>query len=224
MTAPTPSGGNFGIDGFIRKAEGLGGFIKTSKFAVEVQGPRGISTETLDVNLYCSQANFPARKFSSGEKKIYGSQQSMPYTATFDETVDLTFFCTAGMQQRDYFEEWQNKIQNPINYNMGYHKDYVGTIFIGVFTDDFSDTPIPSSAKYIIELEEAWPSMLGGVDLNTAKDEFMTFQVQLSYKRWIKKGWSTKFTGGFSRPGGATTGPSDTTTTTSEDYEIDYNS
>ena len=113
-TEPTPSGSSFAIDGFIRKAEARGGFLRPSKFAVQVQGPARISVDVLDVNLYCSQAAFPARKFSTGAKKIYGSEQSIPYTVTFDETVDLTFYCTEGMQQRNYFEEWQNKIQNPI--------------------------------------------------------------------------------------------------------------
>ena len=203
MATETPSGSSFAIDGFIRKAEARGGFLRPSKFAVQVQGPAGISTDTLDVDLYCSQAAFPARKFSTGAKKIYGSEQSIPYTVTFDETVDLTFYCTEGMQQRNYFEEWQNKIQNPMDSNMGYHKDYVGTVFIGVFHEDFSGTPIPSQSKYIIELEEAWPNTLAGIDLNSGTNELMTFQVNMSYKRWIKNEWRRGFGGGFGGPSGS---------------------
>ena len=100
-TQPTPSGSNFAIEGFVRKAEALGGFLRTSKFAVQVQGPARITIDTLDVNLYCTQASFPTRKFSTGSKKIYGSEQAYPYTVTFDESLDLTFFCTDGMKQRN---------------------------------------------------------------------------------------------------------------------------
>ena len=203
-TPPSPSGGNFSITDFIRKAEGKGGLLQTSKFAVQVQGPSGISTNTLDVNLYCTQASFPARKFSTGSKKIYGSEKSIPYTATFDETVDLTFFCSAGMEQRTFFEEWQNKIQNPMNYNMGYHKDYVGTVFIGVFPENTYHIPIPSNSNYIIELEEAWPSLLSNIDLNSGTSELMKFSCSISYKRWIRKEWKTQHASTFGGPGGST--------------------
>ena len=196
-TPPTPSGGNFSITDFIKKAESKGGLLRTSRFAVQVQGPSGISTDTLDVNLYCTQASFPARKFSTGSKKIYGSEKSIPYTATFDETVDLTFFCSAGMEQRTFFEEWQNKIQNPMNYNMGYHKEYVGTVFIGVFPEESNDIPIPSNSKYIIELEEAWPSLLSNIDLNSGTGELMKFSCSISYKRWIRKEWKTQHASTF---------------------------
>ena len=207
-TPPSPSGGNFSITDFIRKAEGKGGLLQTSKFAVQVQGPSGISTNTLDVNLYCTQASFPARKFSTGSKKIYGSEKSIPYTATFDETVDLTFFCSAGMEQRTFFEEWQNKIQNPMNYNMGYHKDYVGTVFIGVFPENTYHIPIPSNSNYIIELEEAWPSLLSNIDLNSGTSELMKFSCSISYKRWIRKEWKTQHASTFGGPAGSPTATS----------------
>ena len=107
------------------------------------------------------------------------------------------------MQQRNYFEEWQNKIQNPMNYNMGYHKDYVGTVFIGIFNEDFSGTPIPSASKYIIELEEAWPNTISGIDLNSGTNELMTFQVNMSYKRWTRNKWRQKHAVAFSGPRGS---------------------
>ena len=203
-TQPTPSGSNFAIEGFVRKAEALGGFLRTSKFAVQVQGPARITIDTLDVNLYCTQASFPTRKFSTGSKKIYGSEQAYPYTVTFDESLDLTFFCTDGMKQRNYFEAWQNLIQNPMTYNMGFHKDYAGTVSIGVFPENHSGTPLPSESKYIIVLEEAWPEIISSIDLNSGTNELMKFSVNMSYKRWFKKEWVTGFTGGFSGPGGAT--------------------
>ena len=54
----------------------------------------------------------------------------IPDSVTYAEDINITFIASETMFERDFFEKWQELIFDPLTWDLGYYKDFVGQIEI----------------------------------------------------------------------------------------------
>ena len=189
---------DFGITKFMSKVDSLGGLARKNKFTVEVAPPRTLvsDVEASTISFLAKGAQFPARTFGTTTYRSGGRHAlDVPYETTF-EAVGLTMQNTNNHAPRRFWENWLNHIQSvgktpgAGNYYMQYYKKFIGTIIIKYYNESFKETGI--DMDYEITLHDAWPKVLGSIDLGWDNSEFSDFSVDVAYSHWTSK------TGGIS--------------------------
>jgi hypothetical protein len=120
--------------------------------------------------------------------------------------VSVTFLLSEDLREKQYFEGWQNSAvgtgafaelnANETRNNPKFYHDYVGTVTIRQYGAD-------GTLRSVHHLDNAFPIVLGGVQMNWGDDSHARLSVSFSYNRYrvvfynqdqAKKGIS----GGFS--------------------------
>ena len=80
----------------------------------------------------------------------YGPQRETVTEAIYAEDITMTFQSTAGLNERIFFENWQEQAFNVITHDAGYYYDYVGTLQIFLLDREYQKT-------YGLQCNEAYP-------------------------------------------------------------------
>lgn len=138
--------------------------------------PFVISSQIL--SLFCFSASFPGRAFESFDSRYYGPSKKFPLQSNFDE-VSMSFVTSSKTaQERRYFDAWQDVVQNKVNWNMEYRRQYATPLEIHTYD-------VENNFVYGLKLHNAWPSTVQGeeLDVNSAED-FQKVTVTFSYDYW----------------------------------------
>ncbi|MGZ9670012.1 hypothetical protein ACXX9E_29070 [Pseudomonas sp. GNP014] len=83
------------------------------------------------ISLRCQGVNLPGRNVATmTDSNVYGKTREVVEGVTSAEDVTLTFQSSSGLDERKYFEQWQENMFNPDTWNLGYYNDYVGAVEI----------------------------------------------------------------------------------------------
>jgi len=178
---------NFSPDTLRSAVTPKGGFALNNKYVIDFSPPvGGVPWDNTIVNrlrIMAETAAMPPKSLATSEKNIYGPVFQIPYRSTFVE-VAINFILTDSMEEKKFFDSWQNFILDPVTGNLNYHSDYVCDLTISKFSTsavDFNDPP-----TYKIKLIDAWPSIVGEVGLTFSGGEnHVTLPVTFQYKKWI---------------------------------------
>lgn len=130
------------------------------------------------ISYSCLGTSLPGRRFSTSERRIRGPLEKLPYEETFNE-IQFTFLVNEDMNEKIFFDKWQDIIVDKHNNNYNYYDEYVTPILINQLDNNMFPT-------YSIELVNAWPIEVGEVALShESVDAFHTLNVTFAYKRWI---------------------------------------
>ena len=175
-----------------------GGVAYNNKYMVTINKPPafelpgGIQMRE-HLSMLCDTVSLPTKSLATYEKQIYGPVKAMPYRMTFTE-ASMSFIMTDGMNEKKYFDAWQNKIIDQDTGNIGYFDNYVVDINIKKFPHT-ADGPV--SPTYEVNLIDAWPSIVAEVQLShSGGGEAMKLPVTFQFKKWESKDGSGRSTGG----------------------------
>ena len=164
----------------------IGGFAKGNRYNVTFADlPKGLST-TVNENLQylCEAVSLPTKGIASNAQDIYGPPREIPYRETFTEAA-LSFILDDKFTVKRFFDDWQEKIIDPISGNVSYWNNFVATINITRLSNDASDFETADD-KYKIELREAYPSAVGEIALgHTQGGEILRLSVTFKYRKWM---------------------------------------
>ena len=107
-----------------------GGIARGQKFRVLITGAPVAIPE--DLQLMCETVSLPTRSAATNEQTMYGPVQSFPYRFTYTE-ASLNFYLTEDFAIKKLFDEWQEKIIDPVSGDLGYFDDYKCSIEIKKF-------------------------------------------------------------------------------------------
>jgi hypothetical protein len=203
--------GDFEITKFMSKVDALGGVARKDRFTVEITPPRTLSSsiDASTINFLAKSISFPARSFGTATYRSGGRfALDVPYESSF-EPVGITMLNTNNHAPRIFWTNWFEHIQSVDpntrprgnNYNMQYYKDFIGTVKISYFNDT---RIIALSPDYIVTLHDAWPSVLGAIELGWENSDLGEFDIDIKYSRWTSKSGGVSYTGsgsGSSRGG-----------------------
>ena len=174
-----------------------GGIAYNDKYVVTLNKPPGFDLPggmemRKRLTMLCDTATLPTKSLATFEKSIYGPVKAMPYRMTFTE-ASMSFIMTDSMEEKKYFDAWQNKIVGPKTGKIGYFDDYVCDINIKKYGR--SQNMEGTSPKYGVTLIDAWPSIVAEVQLShSGGTEAMKLPVTFQFKKW-KSGESAAASG-----------------------------
>ena len=155
----------------------LGGGNKENKYADRVRenGPYRLRK----ISLRCESVTLPGRNVStSTDSNIYGPTREVVEGITYAEDVTLTFQSSSGLDERKYFEQWQENMFNPDTWNISYYEDYVSEIEIYLLDKQ-------NQRRYGLKLWEAFPKTIGPTSLNSSTNtEIIKIDIGFSFRYW----------------------------------------
>ena len=163
------------IDAFRNNLSKHSGPAPVNRYEVYV-GRR--SGQHSSLTLVCEQAELPGKTILTVEDKLYGPVRKIGYGQMFIDTT-MTFICTAkGWPEKEFFDNWQNKVVDQDLYDASYYEDYTESIYLRTFTE----RNIPS---YGIQFMEAFPLNVGAINLGWSQNnEYARLSVTFAYRRW----------------------------------------
>lgn len=149
-----------------------------ARFTVSISGPAGIYNRIMQLN--CSAVNIPGKGYSTTDLIHEGPIRKMPYEELYDDVV-TTFYVTENMVEQNYFIEWMEKISGKETYDLGWYRDFVGSVII----ETQNKWHMPWTK---FELIEAYPVAISDVQLSySAGEEIPTIDVTWSYHHWERR-------------------------------------
>ena len=163
-----------------------GGFATTEKYSVVFSNLPSQLDQGVNASFQylCENVAIPTKSISGSDKFIYGTNYQMPYRQTFAES-SMSFYCTRDMDEKKFFDKWQNLIVDPISGDLKFHENYTCTVTITQFS---KQQTIGENGVYRIELLNAWPSIVAEVQYGHSQgSEIAKLPVTFQYEKWIPK-------------------------------------
>jgi len=173
-------GGAFGVlNDILSEFHSDNGYAIPNRFEVLITRPGGSANDARKVSLRCETVLLPGRNLNTiTDGMPYGPTREVVDGVTYAEDISMTFQASSGLDERVFFEEWQELAFNKQTWNVGYYNDYVSTVEIYLL--DRQD-----QRRYGIKLVEAFPKTIGGTDLSqSANNEIVKTPVTFSFRYW----------------------------------------
>jgi hypothetical protein len=176
---------------------GIGGFL-ANLLPISIPNIPGIletgNPTTREMNILCSNATLPGKQILTTDRRIGMEFQKVAYGYAVDD-VSLTFYLMNDYGVKDYFDAWANLVLNQETGEVGYKQDYAKTVKIHQLRrprKGFSanigpltgTVDIGGGTIYAVELVDAFPTTISGVQLSNELDGLVQLSVQLSYTKW----------------------------------------
>ena len=155
------------------------GYAVPNRFEVIILAPLPNYAKQRDVSLRCESILLPGRNLNTlTDGNPYGPTREVVDGVTYAEDIAMTFVASAGLEERVFFEEWQELAFNKQTWNIGYYNDYVSTVEIYMLNRQ-------DERRYGIKLIEAFPKTIAGTDLSqTTSSEIIRTSVTFSFRYW----------------------------------------
>ena len=153
LSACSPTGGAGGLLGVFSSflPSGLAGIVGGTK----TSGLRSIQMRAETVQL-------PGRNLSTtDDPNVYGPVRTVVDGVSFAEDINITFQCGSELQERKFFEKWQEAAFDRESWNLKYYDSYKGSVSIYLLDKN-------NKRRYGLKLHEAYPKSIAGIDLNYA--------------------------------------------------------
>ena len=182
------------IQDFIAKTNGLS-FAFSNLYSVEILNPPNDSENISlleTVNLLCTSAQLPGTTINTTEKAL--DFRSRGKQRVYDD-ISLNFYCSEDMKEYIFFNNWLDRIVNPNNNRVQYHRNYARTIYINKLgkrpvnidsstflnEDAEADTTFNEVVHRTI-LNEAYPKRIEPITLEySASGSISTMSVTFAY-------------------------------------------
>ena len=115
---------------------------------------------------------------TSTDSNIYGPNREVVEGATFADEITIDFQASSGLDERVFFENWQDQAFNKDTFNIGYYNNYVGVMEIYLLDQQ-------NQRRYGLRLHEVFPKTITASNLNYAiASEILKINVQFSFRLW----------------------------------------
>ncbi len=136
---------------------------------------------TREISLRADSLILPGRglttqQISGGAQ--YGPMREIVVEPTYAEDITMSFQASNGLDERTFFENWQEQAFNVDTHDVGYYYDYVGTMNIFLLNREFKKA-------YGLRLNECFPKTIGGTNLATGpSSEIIHTPVSWAFRNW----------------------------------------
>ena len=191
------------LEGAIASLHSDNSYATPNRFEVLITRPGSSATESKNVSMRCESINLPGRNLNSGtDSNIYGPTREVVNGVTYADDINMTFHASSGLEERIFFEEWQELAFNKRSWNVGYYNNYISTIDIylldrgGKPAVSRQPSTVPGSGgkpapagqdkrRFGLKLHEAFPKTIGATELSqSANNELIKLAVTFSFRYW----------------------------------------
>ena len=148
---------------------------RPNQYEVQIHPPRGASPAMGGHNVreFCLRAEsliMPGRSLSTqiaSAGAITGPQREYVIEPLFAEEISMTFLSTGGLDERKFFEQWQQVSYNVTTFDAAYYNDYIGTIDIYLVNQNNQRT-------FGLRIEECFPKSIAALNLTAGPSTEIT--------------------------------------------------
>ncbi len=132
-----------------------------------------------NIQLRAAQVTLPGRNIETADDvNVYGPVRRVASGVNYAEDISLQFQASSGLEERKFFENWQNAMFNEATWNMNYYNDYVGSL--SIFLLDKND-----KRRYGLKCWEAYPKTIGPTDLSYgSQNEIILLPISFQFRYW----------------------------------------
>ena len=169
------------LNNFLSKFHDKNGYALPSRYEVLILPPG----EPLNLNsarkvsMRVESIEMPGRALNtSPDSNRYGIQPEIVDGITFAGTIGLTIQTSSDLEERVFFQSWQELAWNRSTWNVGYYNDYVGTMEIYILD-------INNNKRYGVKIIDCFPKEIGPISLSyTQAIDIIKTPITMEYKYW----------------------------------------
>ncbi len=142
-------------------------------------GLRATNDASRGVSLRCESVQLPGRNItSSPDTNVYGPVREIAEEVTYAGEVSMTFQASSGLEERVFFEQWQQKCFNPETWNVGYYNEYIGSADVYLLD-------INNQRRYGLKILEMWPKTIAATDLSgVVASDIIKNEITFAFRTW----------------------------------------
>jgi len=168
----------FGVlNNFLSEFHSDNGYALPSRYDVIITSPAG--GDARKVSMRCESLDLPGRALNtSTDSNMYGIAPEIVDGITFGGTLAMTFQSSSDLEERVFFESWQEMAWDKGTWNVKYYKDYIKEVEIYVLD-------VTNTRRYGIKLMECYPKEIGPTSLDSGPaGDIIKIPITMAYKYW----------------------------------------
>jgi len=167
------------LSDFVTEYNTNSSYALPSQYEVMITSPASDSRLNRKVGLRCESIDLPGRGLNtSTDANMYGIAPEIVDGITFGGTLSMTFQSSADLEERIFFESWQERAWDRKTWNVGYYEDYVEEMQIYILDRN-------GNRRYGIQMFECFPKEIGPSSLSYGSgSEIIKIPITMQYKYW----------------------------------------
>lgn len=153
---------------------------RPSRFDVNIPVPLALATyitSARNLSFRCENAVLPGRSFETADKKMGSAPiEKFPYHTQYQEAT-FTFIVSDDMNEKLFFDAWQELMNPSGSYNFQYKANYAVDITVNQYD-------VSNNLTYAGVLQEAFPIDVNQLDLDWSTDSYHKLSVVFCYRQW----------------------------------------
>jgi len=165
------------LNNFLSEFHDDNGYALPSRYDVIITSPG--EGDARKVSMRCETIDLPGRALNtSTDSNMYGIAPEIVDGITFGGTLAMNFQASSDLEERVFFESWQEMAWDKGTWNVKYYKDYIKEIEIYVLD-------VKNTRRYGIRLMECFPKEIGPTSLDWGPaGDIIKIPVTMQYKHW----------------------------------------
>jgi hypothetical protein len=165
------------LNNFLSGFHNDNGYALPSRYDVIITSPG--EGDARKVSMRCETIDLPGRALNtSTDSNMYGIAPEIVDGITFGGTLAMNFQASSDLEERVFFESWQEMAWDKGTWNVKYYKDYIKEIEIYVLD-------VKNTRRYGIKLMECFPKEIGPTSLDWGPaGDIIKIPVTMQYKYW----------------------------------------
>lgn len=161
-----------------------GQYSRQNRYEVAVTPPRGLSLpgrmDSLGrIEMNCSVAQVPGRSVATREVSAGGTPvRKMAHSPQYED-MSLTFLVSDDLLEKKFFDSWQAMVFEDTWGNLQFPSEYYGVVEVRKTSRRMGE---PTTGTWV--LHDAWPIIVGPVDLSAESGAIATMAVTMSMRHW----------------------------------------
>ena len=158
----------------------------------------GLNLDQGRLNILCSEASLPGSRFATAElnNNIPGVRERHVYRRTYDDVINLTFYCDADQYLPvRFFEAWMNYITNmtsagdnnvkneTFSYRVQFPREYRGNLEITKFEKNLDSRRQTKILTY--KFVNCFPLAINSMPVSYDASQVLKCTVQMAYSRYF---------------------------------------
>jgi hypothetical protein len=165
------------LNNFLSEFHSDDGYALPSRYEVIITSPAAGNARK--ISLRCESLDLPGRALNTSvDSNMYGIAPEIVDGITFGGTLSMTFQASSDLEERVFFESWQEMAWDKGTWNVKYYRDYIKEIEIYVLD-------VKNTRRYGIKLMECFPKEIGpsSFDAGPASD-IIKIPITMQYRYW----------------------------------------
>jgi len=165
------------INNFLSEFHSDNGYALPSRYEVIITSPA--AGDARKVSMRCESLDLPGRALNTSvDSNMYGIAPEIVDGITFGGTLSMTFQASSDLEERVFFESWQEMAWDKGTWNVKYYRDYIKEIEIYVLD-------VTNTRRYGIRLMECYPKEIGPAPLDAGPaSDIIKIPITMAYKYW----------------------------------------